>query len=147
MSDLEAREFIEEVNRQFQAELTLEGILFSKDEKREAKKIFLFTGSHAPKVPAEWIGQHFATIDSDGSISLSIEGAEKVGETAKKTVNLSRNEADEAMAGKGFDIEEKPDGFYIMKTGDKALGLCRVEGKNLISLVPKSRRTHQQYRD
>lgn len=124
MSDSETKDFIEEVNRIFHSNLILEGLFFAKDEKRGAKKIFLFTGSHVPNVALEWLGQHFATIAENGEISLSIEGAQAVGRTAKNTIELSTNQANDLYAGKDLPIK-KADGFYILKK--TAMFYARVE--------------------
>jgi len=146
MTEEETREFIGKINQQYQADLVLEGLLFQKDEKRDSKKIFLFTGTHIPKVPAEWIGQHFGTIESDGNVTLSIEGVQKVAGTARKTIELSRDDADEVFAGKDLGTTAgKTDGYYILKTKGEVLGIGRVEGDKLMNQTPKSRRTRQQY--
>ena len=146
MSDLESEEFIKEINSTYELNLVVEGIFFAKDEKRGAKKIFFFTGSHTPKVALEWIGQHFATISEKGIIDLSIEGAQSVGRTAKKTISLSETEAGDLFAGKDLETKEA-DGNYILKTGNDILCSAKVENKIILNPIPKSRRTRYQYQE
>lgn len=145
MSGDEVKGFIEEVNGVFLSNLVVEGMFFVKDEKHGTKKIFLFTGSHIPEVSVEWLGQHFATVKADGEISLSIEGAEIVGRTAKRIVELSSKQADDLFAGEDVFVDES-DGFYIVKSGDRVLCAGKVEGRRLLNPIPKSRRTKQQYK-
>jgi NOL1/NOP2/fmu family ribosome biogenesis protein len=146
MTEDEVTEFIRKTDAVYDSSLILEGLLFAKDEKRDAKKIFLFTGSHIPKVAIEWIGQHFATMESDGAIKLSIEGAQAVGATAKKTINLTNDEAEDLFAGREIELETKTvDGYYLIKKGGLILGAGKIENNKIISPIPKSRRTRQQY--
>ena len=146
MTESEVTEFIRKIDEAFDSKLVLDGLLFAKDEKRDAKKIFLFTGSHIPKVALEWIGQHFATMEGDGAITLSIEGAQTVGLTAKKTVELTNDESDVLFAGRDIELKTKtPDGYYVIKTGELILGAGIIEENKIISPIPKSRRTRQQY--
>jgi NOL1/NOP2/fmu family ribosome biogenesis protein len=146
MTEEEVTDFIRKIDSAFESELVLEGLLFAKDEKRDAIKIFLFTGSHLPKVALEWIGQHFATVEADNAINLSIEGAQTVGVTAKKTINLTNNEAEDLFAGRDIEPKTKTaDGYYLIKRGENILGAGKIENNKIISPIPKSRRTRQQY--
>jgi len=146
MTEDEVTEFIRKTDAVYDSGLVLEGLLFAKDEKRDAKKIFLFTGSHVPRVALEWIGQHFATMEADGAVTLSIEGAQAVGVTAKKTVELTNDESEVLFAGREVELKRKvPDGCYIIKKGEMVLGAGKVENNKIISPIPKSRRTRQQY--
>ncbi len=142
----DAEELFAEIDGQYGSKLVLEGMFLSKDEKRESRKLFLYTGDALPDVPAEWTGIHFCTI-RDGVVFPSIEGAEAIGKTASKAIELSREEAEYIMSGRDVVIgEETQAGYYILKAGDDILGIGLVEGKKVINQTPKSRRTRQQYR-
>jgi NOL1/NOP2/fmu family ribosome biogenesis protein len=142
----EAEALISQIDAQYGSELAIEGTFLSKDEKRESRKIFLYTGDALPDVPAEWTGIHFCTI-RDGVVYPSIEGAQGIGKTASKAIELSAEEAEYIMSGRDIELlEEKQAGYYILKAGDDILGIGLVEGKKIINQTPKSRRTRQQFR-
>ncbi len=137
---------IEDINLQYESCLEIEGLFLSKDEKRESKKIFLYTGERIPDVPAEWTGIHFCTI-REGTIIPSIEGAQYIGQTAKKGIDLDYEQAKYVMSGRDVDMpEEKEKGYYILRSGDDVLGIGLADNKKIINQTPKSRRTMQQYR-
>jgi hypothetical protein len=143
----EAEKLMEEMNLQYDSQLKEEGLFLSKDEKRESRKIFLYTGDAIPNVPAEWTGQHYCTITGDKMIIPSIEGAQAIGKTAKKTIDLDYEQAKYVMSGRDVEVaEEKEGGYYILKTGRDVLGVGFVEGRKILNRTPKSRRTMQQYR-
>lgn len=147
MSREDVDALVEKIDLQYGAKLQVDGILLEKKEKRGARKIFRFTGSNIPKVPAEWVGSHFCTIDADGLVIPSIEGAQIIGRTAEKIISVSYDDAEDIMAGK--DIEAKKglsEGYYLLKEGDMVLGVGKVEGELILSFIPKSRRTSRQYR-
>ena len=85
LSSEEAAELVGKINAQYESNLDASGIFLSKDEKREAKKIFFYSGDHIPNVPAEWTGLHFCTV-KDGVVIPSIEGAQAYGRTAKRAI-------------------------------------------------------------
>lgn len=137
---------IEDINLQYESCLEVEGLFLSKDEKRESKKIFLYTGERIPDVPAEWTGIHFCTI-KEGIIIPSIEGAQYIGQTAKKVIDLDKEQAAYVMSGRDVDLaEEKEKGYYILLNGNDVLGIGLAENKKILNMTPKSRRTMQQYR-
>jgi NOL1/NOP2/fmu family ribosome biogenesis protein len=137
---------IEDINLQYESCLEVEGLFLSKDEKRESKKIFLYTGERIPDVPAEWTGIHFCTI-KEGVIIPSIEGAQYIGQTAKKVIDLDKEQAAYVMSGRDVDLaEEKEKGYYILLNGNDVLGIGLAENKKILNMTPKSRRTMQQYR-
>jgi len=142
----EERALIEGVDRQYGSKLEICGLFLEKQEKRGARKIFLYTGERIPNVPAEWTGQHFCTVKED-IIIPSIEGAEALGRTAEKVIELSHEEDVYIMSGRDVELEEeKGRGYYILKTGDDVLGIGLVENRRIINQTPKSRRTMQQFR-
>ena len=142
----EKEKLIEDINLQYESCLEIDGLFLSKDEKRESIKIFLYTGERIPNVPAEWTGIHFCTI-RDGTIIPSIEGAQYIGQTAKKVIDLDYEQAKYVMSGRDVDIaEEKEKGYYILLNGDNVLGIGLAENNKIINQTPKSRRTMQQYR-
>lgn len=137
---------VEKINLQYGANLSFEGRLLTKNEKRGAKKIFRFTGSKVPHVPAEWVGSHFCTVDADGAVIPSIEGAQLIGLTAEKVVSVSYEDAEIIMAGKDIGAKDGLiEGYYLLKTGADVLGVGKVEGGRILSFIPKSRRTSKQY--
>ena len=142
----EKDKIIADINSQYDASLELDGLLLSKDEKRESTKLFLYTGDRIPDVPAEWMGIHFCTI-KEGMIIPSIEGAQYIGQTAKKVIGLSYEQARYIMSGRDIDIEEdREKGYYILLTDEEVIGIGLAENKKIINQTPKSRRTMQQYR-
>jgi NOL1/NOP2/fmu family ribosome biogenesis protein len=146
MSKTDVDALVEKINLQYGARLSFEGRLLTKNEKRGAKKIFRFTGSKVPHVPAEWVGSHFCTVDADGAVIPSIEGAQQIGLTAEKIILVSGAEAEDIMAGKDIDAKEGlTEGYYLLKSGDDVLGVGKIEGGRILSFIPKSRRTSKQY--
>lgn len=142
----EKEKLISDINKQYDACLEVDGLFLSKDEKRESIKLFLYTGERIPDVPAEWTGIHFCTIKEDVIIP-SIEGAQYIGQTANKVINLDSEQAKYIMSGRDVDLtEEKEKGYYILLNGDVVLGIGLAEGNKVINQTPKSRRTLQQYR-
>jgi len=137
---------IKDINQQYDSCLEVDGLFLSKDEKRESIKIFLYTGERIPDVPAEWTGIHFCTI-KEGVIIPSIEGAQYIGQTANKVIELDYEQAKYVMSGRDVDIgEEKEKGYYILLNGDAVMGVGLAENKKIMNMTPKSRRTLQQYR-
>jgi NOL1/NOP2/fmu family ribosome biogenesis protein len=137
---------IADINRQYDSCLEVDGLFLSKDEKRESIKIFLYTGDRIPDVPAEWTGIHFCTI-KEGVIIPSIEGAQYIGQTANKVIELDYEQAKYIMSGRDLDIsDEKEKGYYILLNGDDVMGIGLAENKKILNMTPKSRRTLQQYR-
>jgi NOL1/NOP2/fmu family ribosome biogenesis protein len=142
----EKEKLIEDINQQYESCLEVDGLFLSKDEKRESIKIFLYTGERIPDVPAEWTGIHFCTI-KEGTIIPSIEGAQYIGQTANKVIDLSCEQAKYIMSGRDVDIgDEKEKGYYILVNGDDVMGIGLAENKKILNMTPKSRRTLQQYR-
>jgi NOL1/NOP2/fmu family ribosome biogenesis protein len=147
MIDEEVAALVEKINLQYGAKLAVEGHLLAKNEKRGARKIFRFTGSRIPKVPAEWVGSHFCTVDAEGAVIPSIEGAQLIGRTAEKIISVSYEDAEDIMAGKDIEADKGlSEGYYLLKTGDDVLGVGKIEGELILSFVPKSRRTSRQYK-
>lgn len=147
LSEEEKRKLIAEVNKQYSVDLSLEGNFFSKKEKHNTTKIFYYTGSRIPRLPVDWVGSHLFTIDSSGVILPSIEGAQKIAETTEKFINVPEDDAEEIMAGRDIKSNERhEEGYYILKSGDLVLGVCKAVGDTLLSLIPKSRRTFKQYK-
>lgn len=145
LNDAERREVIEKINGEYEADLEMEGTLLEKPEKRGARKIFLYTGDFLPKVPAEWTGSHLCTI-RENDVILSIEGAQAAGKTAEKVIDLSREDAEDVMAGRDMEIETgKAPGYYILKMGKDVIGIGKIGGNRIINQTPKSRRTRKQY--
>jgi NOL1/NOP2/fmu family ribosome biogenesis protein len=146
MSKEDVDALVEKINLQYGANLSFVGRLLAKNEKRGAKKIFQFTGSKMPHVPAEWVGSHFCTVDAEGIVIPSIEGAQQIGMTAEKVISVSYGDAENIMAGKDIEAKEGlSEGYYLLKTGDDILGVGKIEGGRVLSFIPKSRRTSKQY--
>lgn len=147
LSPEEKEKVVGVIDSYYGSKLVIEGIFLLKEEKREAKKIFLYTGERLPGVPAEWTGQHFCTL-KENDVILSIEGAQAVGKTAGKMIGLSYEEARYIMSGRDLGLKEaKEKGYYILKTGDDILGIGLIaDEKKIINQTPKSRRTLQQFR-
>ncbi len=148
MTDEEISDLVKKINSEFSSNFDpLDLKFFLKDEKRGDKKIFLYSGGELPKIPIEWIGLHFGTIQEDGFIP-SIEGAQIIGRTAKmKILEVSKKGTLDIMSG--FDIcltEEKPTGCYILKFGKDILGVGKISGKMIMNIIPKSRRISGQFR-
>lgn len=146
MADDETIELAKKINQKFGSDFNPANLrFFVKDEKRGDKKIFLYSGKEIPKIPAEWIGLHFGTIQNEEFIP-SIEGAQIIGRTATMIMDIGKEEAIDIMSG--FDIgpsEEKPAGRYILKSGRDIIGVGKLEGKKIINIIPRSRRISRQY--
>jgi len=91
------------------------------------------------------MGIHFCTI-RDGVVIPSIEGAQYIGQSAKKVIELSYRQAEYIMSGRDVDLPGGYErGYYILLTGSEVIGVGLVENKKIINQTPKSRRTIQQY--
>lgn len=146
MTEEEVLELVKKINSEFGSDFNpAEFKFFIKDEKK-GRKIFLYSGNEIPKIPVEWIGLHFGTIQDNKFIS-SIEGAQIIGKTAtKKVLEIGKEDVVNIMSGIDLDLkEEKPTDYYILKSGKDILGVGRLEGIKIINLIPKSRRTSRQY--
>ena len=140
MSDSEKREALEKINGYYGSELTTDYMLLRKKEK-DGMKIFIYSGSELPKLPAEWVGLHLATINNEG-VSLSIEGAQLVGKTASRNVvEITRAQAEDLMKGLDLGYDGELRGNVIVRTPTAIVGVCKADEGKITNTLPKSRRT------
>ncbi|MCX6694763.1 MAG: hypothetical protein NTU61_00485 [Candidatus Altiarchaeota archaeon] len=135
-------EVLQRINDYYGSRFSTEHRLLAKKE-REGEKIFIYSGSELPTIPAEWIGMHIATISQD-AIELSIEGAQTVGATASRNVvEIRREDAEKLM--KGLDLEYAGDlrGCVILKHAGKPICTCRADEGMIVNTIPLSRRTER----
>lgn len=86
-------------------------------------------------------GLYFGEKKEDGSIRLSIEGAQLVGKDASKNI-IELNDDDAFKFFRGHDIEGdfSYKGFVIVKRGEDILGCSCVKNGKLLNFLPKERR-------
>ena len=138
MGEQEKTEAIRRINEYYGSSFTTEFTLLKKDEK-DGEKIFIYSGGEIPKLPLEWVGLHLATIAQD--VLLSIEGAQMVGKTAAKTIEITRQQADELMRGLDLNYAGEIRGYVILKQAQNIIGVCIAEEGKITNTLPKSRRT------
>ncbi|MFH1125755.1 MAG: hypothetical protein V1703_01400 [Candidatus Altiarchaeota archaeon] len=137
LSQKEVEELSGKIEMQYGFRINSKLKYFLKDEK-EGEKIFLYTGSRIPKIPAEWVGLHYGTIIS-GLFQPSIDGAWLMKTASKNVVETSRTEIEELMRGGEIENKDKNSGYVLLKAGELfCVGI--VDGEKIKSTTPKSRR-------
>ena len=105
-------------------------LIFSKE------KLFLYTGGET-KLQHNWIGLHIANFD----LSLTVEGAQKLGTTAAKNViTLTKEQARKYYRGEdlaGFQGQ----GPAILKTEDMIIGPGLLQEGKIKNILPESRKS------
>lgn len=136
----EKQKMIDEVNNFFGSRFSTDHRMFLKKEKKDANKIFLYSGSILPQLPVEWIGLHFITIN-EGNIIPSIEGAQFIGNTATKHVtDIGRDNAIKLFRGTNEIGYKNGEGITILKAGELTVGVGLIEDGMLKSMLPLSRK-------
>ena len=127
------------INEHYGSSFTTDHMLLSKKEKN-GEKIFIFSGKILPKLPADWVGLHVATME-DAGVYLSIEGAQMVGKTAtKNVVEITRGDSESLMKGEDLHYSGALRGYVILKQGGNIIGVCKAEEGRILNILPKSRR-------
>jgi len=126
---VDEQELLGRLNEYYGSEYKPDGNLTIRGEK-----LFLYTGG-ATKLHALWRGLHIANTD----LSLTIEGAQLFGKTAKKnTVIVSKEQAEKYYCGEdlsGF----VGSGFVLIKTRQRPIGCGRIEDGRIVNILPGSR--------
>ena len=137
MNEAEKLDALKKINDYYGSSFSTDHILLRKEEK-DGLKIFIYSGSLTPKIQIEWMGLHLATLG--GEVLLSIEGAQMIGKTARKTIEITRNDADDLM--KGLDLKYAGEllGFVILKQAANIIGIGKAEEGKIINTLPHSRR-------
>ncbi|MHA1578267.1 MAG: methyltransferase RsmF C-terminal domain-like protein [Candidatus Freyarchaeota archaeon] len=85
-------------------------------------------------------GVYFGRLEKD-QLRLTIEGAQLIGETAKKNViELDYDDAVKWMRGEDFQLESEYQGYVILKWKNYFLGCGKLKNGVIKNFVPKNRR-------
>ncbi|MFH1056068.1 MAG: hypothetical protein V1744_08255 [Candidatus Altiarchaeota archaeon] len=124
-------ELLDRLNEYYGSTYKPEGKLILRKEK-----LFLYSGPDT-KLPYDWIGSHIANTD----LSLSIEGAQKLGTTAtKNVVTVTKEEAERYY--QGVDLLGYPGcGHRILKTTERIIGPGEIQDDTIKNTLPQSRKT------
>lgn len=86
------------------------------------------------------LGLYFGKIEHN-EVRLSIEGTQLIGRGAKKNVaKINKEQADSWLGGNDVEVDDKVEGFVILKYGEDFLGAGRYKEGLIINSVPKERR-------
>jgi len=128
---MDEEELLHRLNRHYGSQYRPEGRLTLKKEK-----LFLYTGEDT-KLKTDWAGLHIANAD----LSLTIEGAQKLGTTAaKNAVEIAKEEAEAYFRGEDLNGPEG-NGPLILRTKDRIIGPGRLEDGKIRNILPASRKT------
>ncbi len=87
------------------------------------------------------LGLYFGLLYDNDEIRLSIEGSQIIGKIArKKVLELNDEQAELWMGGQDFKIDDKREGFILVKNKGDFLGCGKLKNKKLLNYVPKERR-------
>jgi NOL1/NOP2/fmu family ribosome biogenesis protein len=93
------------------------------------------------RVRVESLGNYFGRIDKHGKLRLSVEGAMKVGPSAKENVvELTDKELEEWLRGINLSKQTGKTGYVILKHGKDFVGCGKAYSKGTLNHVPKERR-------
>jgi len=130
----EGEELLARLNGRYGSSYTVDGRLMLKKDK-----LFVYSGPES-KLRGVWNGLHIGCVD----LSLTIEGAQKLGTTASKnTVTVTTNQARAYYDGedlKGFPGE----GPVILKTKDRVIGPGLIVDGAIRNSLPQSRKTSRR---
>ncbi|MFH1788327.1 MAG: hypothetical protein ABH834_02990 [Candidatus Altiarchaeota archaeon] len=130
------------VKKQFGSAFLQDFVFYCKQGK-DGVKVFIYSGSSAPNVKAEWIGLHVGTVDSAG-FAPTIEGAQLLGAKATKgVVSLTSDEALALMSGEDLAKKTGFEGYVLLEVDGVFLGAGLSQHDKIISLTPASRRTRK----
>ncbi len=127
----DAEQLMERLNSYYGSSYKPEGRIFLRGER-----LFLYTGSETG-LPYDWMGLHLANTD----LSLTIEGAQKLGTTASvNLVEISREHADAYYRGEGLAGFDGT-GYVILRTRDRIVGPGLLEASHIKNVLHDSRKT------
>ncbi|MBD3387771.1 MAG: hypothetical protein GF416_01870 [Candidatus Altiarchaeales archaeon] len=126
-------DLLERLNSHYGSSYQPRGTLTIKKDK-----LFEYTGPDTD-LNTYWMGLHLANAD----LSLTIEGAQRLGITASENVLvIKKAEADRYYGGE--DLEgHLGGGFTILKTRDLVVGPGLLEDGRVKNILPKSRKTRR----
>lgn len=137
----EIKRILNQIEEQYDIdELDLDYVFLQNNEGR----IFLVNRDigkvDIEKLRINSLGLYFGKIERD-EVRLSIEGSQLVGGVAKKNVvGINKEQANSWLQGNDVKVDDKVDGFAILKYGNDFLGAGRYKEGNVINAVPKERR-------
>ena len=156
MNSREKKRILEMLNEQFgygENEKMNYAFLFNEKEQ----KIFLVTPDVSKidlgALHVNSIGVYFGQVYK-GSIRLSIEGSQLIGNKASKNIlELEESQRTSWLKGEDLDIKKDVkqasdaieynsllDGFYLIKSGEDFIGTGKMTDSKLSNFVPKARR-------
>ena len=149
LNSREAREILSLINEQWGFDMYADGFLETFSiMKNHNDDVFILSKDIArvnnPRLRIDSAGMYFAEI-KNGSIRLSMEGAQIVGKSATKNIiELSREECEDWMMGEDLPVDEKRaeniSGYILVKYKNNFLGTGRLKEGKILNFVPKIRR-------
>ena len=140
LNSKEKKEILKKIKEQWSAEFK-EDFNFLMTEK---EKIYIVNKEIAKidfsKIKINSIGMYFGKIFKD-EVRLSIEGAQLVGQKAKKNI-IELNDAEARSYMKGNDVEKESDcsGFVLLKNNKDFIGTAKYREGKIMNYMPKERR-------
>ena len=135
----ETKEIMELIEKQWGAKLKLD-YAFLKNSKN---RIFI-VNKEINKIDLERlrinsIGTYFC--DLENGIRLSIEGSQIIGPKATKNIaEINESQVKQWLKGEDLEVNEKFDGFVVIKNNDDFLGTGKYRNGQILNYVNKSRR-------
>jgi len=139
MNSKEVNKVLKQLKEQFDIEFPKDYYFFKNNKGR----IFLISKKlkdiNLEKVRVNELGLYFATIEKDG-IRLSIEGSQLLKNVKKNIIELNEKQFLEWLKGFDIEIEDKRQGYMIVKHKNYYCGSGKLKENKLHNFVPKSRR-------
>jgi NOL1/NOP2/fmu family ribosome biogenesis protein len=117
---------------------------------KEAGKRRIYAYKECAKLEKQLIeiihyGVYFGKFDKVGELRLSIEGAQLVGEKAKKNImEIDQEKAVKWMKGEDLKVESEDQGYVLLKWKKYYLGCGKLEKGKIKNFIPKDRRIPQK---
>ena len=139
LNSKETKEILKLIEEQWGAKLKLD-YAFIKNSK---SRIFIINKEinqvELEKLRINSVGMYFC--DLENGIRLSIEGSQIIGPKAtKNVVEINESQAKQWLKGEDLEVNEKFDGFVIIKNNDDFLGTGKYKSGGVLNYVGKSRR-------
>jgi NOL1/NOP2/fmu family ribosome biogenesis protein len=143
----EATRFLEQISKEYGCDAEALMINDYTFFMSEANKIFIIKNSikevNLNNLRINSLGLYFCEINH-GQIRLSMEGSLMIGKIATKNIlEVDGVMAREWLKGYDLEIDQKFDGFIIIKHGDDYMGCGRYKEGRILNYVSKPRRVKE----
>lgn len=140
LNSREAKKIIEIINKQYGTESKMPDFSFLLKEDKLYIVSKDFRDFELTRIYN--IGLYFARVD-EGSVRLSIEGSQLIGEHATKNIVVLDKDSIQKWIS-GFDIEtnEKSSDFVLIKYKNDFYGSGKISNGKILNFTPKERRIY-----